>query len=202
MWLAGLAGAFQGQLAHACVGACEQQGWRRRRQEHLDGDRHVGEIRARAGIGVEVAMQRVHSRDLEWARRAGCGEDEQGGGARDGEEGAEQDMLDKFNSKSVSLWSWNCKRAGREELERWGGRWKDSIVCLQGTGRTYVACKGERGLCQWRTSTHDVFEHRVAKKHVQGGQSEGVAVMLPVGMRRVVRQVWHCLLYTSPSPRD
>ena len=63
MWLTVVGGGLQGYLAEACVSNQDQLDWKRRQQEHLDGDRHVGEVLVGGGgeggskEGLEVREQ-------------------------------------------------------------------------------------------------------------------------------------------------
>ena len=119
----------------------------------------------------------------------------------------------------TKVWSYNCQMANNNRIRMWAQEWQDCFVLLQGTSRAYDETKGEKTLQLWHTDTHDVFEAKVAKKTRGGPQPEGVMLMAPKGMHKIVKKVmvptakdiegraiavWFssCLLYTSPSPRD
>ena len=70
------------------------------------------------------------------------------------------------------VWSWNCQMANPDRLGWWSPCFKDSVVLLQGTQRTYNADRGEKALQQWTTDAHEVIEFKVARRGVNA-LSEG-----------------------------
>lgn len=103
---------------------------------------------------------------------------------------------------TTQAWTYNCQMANADRIRIWGEEFKDSFCAMQGTQRTSEQnkCekseqnKGEKSIQGWSSATHDILEYKASRQGRMGQQLEGVLVMAPLGMHRIVKQV---LLPTS-----